>query len=369
MKITLTKETVNTYAPYVRISTTKSNPNTGAVRVSNSGARWGLSGTDFAQLLKASIFMMAYSLETVESIRQEYDLRKDVEFEVQGISPIEMIQLSESAVNREVPKGGRPKPKFANLEGDLIMYGAQPRKIGKLSPAGKSIKTNEGNLVGVSSEEPTASKGSKKETLNGSKKANKEVEKKAEVLDDSSVRFHNAGETVLPVNLEKELETLKSDYKNLEDSYNTLVTDKANLNEELKGVKKALKAKDKALTKAEGCITKLETENKGLELRKTELLSEKADLEDEKKNTAEYIKTLEEEHQGTLSKAQETILAKEREVLELKSAQDELSKQLQEVRASVNALKEQKEKKTILGALSDLKDAVVDGLKKLFGRN
>lgn len=368
MKITLTKETVNTYAPYVRISTTKSNPNTGAVRVSNSGARWGLSGTDFAQLLKASIFMMAYSLETVESIRQEYDLRKDVEFEVQGISPIEVIQLSESAVNREVPKGGRPKPKFANLEGDLIVYGTQPRKVGELSQSGQPIKSDEGALVGVSADEPKAPKGSKKETLKVSEKANKEVEKKEEVSDDSSVRFHNTGETVLPVNLEKELETLKSNYKNLEDSYNTLVTDKANLNKELKGLQKDLKDKEKSLNQAEERITKLETENKGLELRKTELLSEKADLEDEKKNTAEYIKTLEEEHKGKLNKAQETILAKEREVLDLKNAQDELSKQLQEVRASVNTLKEQKEKKTIFGALSDLKGAVIGGLKKLFGQ-
>jgi len=362
MKITLTKETVNTYAPYVRISTTKSNPNTGAVRVSNSGARWGFSGTDFAQLLKASIFMMAYSLETVDSIRQEYDLRKDVEFEVQGISPIEVIQLSESAVNREVPKGGRPKPKFANLEGDLIVYGTQPRKVGELSPAGKPIKTDEGTLVGVSTDEPKAPKGSKKETLKVSEKADKEVEKKAEVSDDSSVRFHNSGETVLPVNLEKELEILKSEYKNLENSYN-------DVEKENKSLKKELKGKEKSLNQAEERITALETENKGLELRKAELLSEKADLEDEKKNTAEYIKTLEEEHQGKLSKAQETILAKEREVLDLKNAQDELSKQLQEVRASVNALKAEKEKKTILGALSDLKDAVVDGLKKLFGRN
>lgn len=368
MKITLTKEIVNTYAPYVRISTTKSNPNTGAVRVSNSGARWGLSGTDFAQLLKASIFMMAYSLETVESIRQEYDLRKDVEFEVQGISPIEVIQLSESAVNREVPKGGRPKPKFANLEGDLIVYGTQPRKVGELSQAGKPIKSDEGTLVGVSGEEPKAPKGSKKETLKVSEKANKEVEKKAEVSDDSSVRFHNAGETVLPVNLEKELEDLKVEYKKLEDSYNDEVAKGKGAEKELNSLKEDLKDKGKALSQAEEQITKLETENKGLELRKTELLSEKADLEDEKKNTAEYIKTLEEEHQGKLSKAQETILAKEREVLELKNAQDELSKQLQEVRASVNALKEQTEKKTILGALSDLKDAVVDGLKKLFGQ-
>lgn len=286
MKITLTKETVNTYAPYVRISTTKSNPNTGAVRVSNSGARWGLSGTDFAQLLKASIFMMAYSLETVDSIRQEYDLRKDVEFDVQGISPIEMIQLSESAVNREVPKGGRPKPKFANLEGDLIVYGTQPRKVGKSSPEGKSIKTNEGNLVRVSSEESTASKGSKKETLKGSKKANKEVEKKDEVSDDSSVRFHNAGETVLPVDLEKEIENLKAEYKKLEDSYNNEVSKGKDAEKELKSLKEDLKGKEKALGQAE-----------------------------------ERIKALEE-----------------------------------------------KAEKTILSALSDLKGAVIGGLKKLFGQ-
>ena len=57
LKIVLTKDVVNTYAPYVRISTSKSNPKNGAVRVSNSGARWGLSGSDFAQLFKASIFM------------------------------------------------------------------------------------------------------------------------------------------------------------------------------------------------------------------------------------------------------------------------------------------------------------------------
>ena len=340
MKITLTKETVNTYAPYVRISTTKSNPNTGAVRVSNSGARWGLSGTDFAQLLKASIFMMAYSLETVESIRQEYDLRKDVEFEVQGISPIEMIQLSESAVNHEVPKGGRPKPKFANLEGDLIMYGTQPRKIGKLSPAGKSIKTNEGNLVGVSSEEPTASKGSKKETLNGSKKANKEVEKKAEVLDDSSVRFHNAGETVLPVNLEKELEDLRAEYKKLEDSYNDEVAKGKGADKEIKSLKRKLKGKEKSLDQAEERIKTFEEKEKGFELAKTEWASEKKTMED----------------------------AKEREVLDLKNAQDALSEQLQEVRKAFNKLKAKKEKTTILGALSDLKDAVIDGLKKLFSQ-
>ena len=371
LKIVLTKDVVNTYAPYVRISTSKSNPKNGAVRVSNSGARWGLSGSDFAQLFKASIFMLAYSVETVEEIRQEYDLRKDVEFEVQGISPIELIQLSEAAVNRDVPKGGRPKPKFANIEGELMVHGTQPRKVGELSPAGKPIKSGEGTLVGVSSNEPKSKTATKKEKLVVSEK----VEKKEEVSDESSVRFHNSGETVLSNDLEKELETLKSDYKNLEGSYNTLVgsynnlvTDKENLNKELKGLKKDLKAKDKDLTKAEERITALETENKGLEMRKTELLSEKADLEEANKKQAEYIQTLEEEHKAKLSKVQETVLAKEREVIDLKNAQDGLSKQLQEVRATLNSLKAEKSKKTIFGALSDLKEIVVAGLKNLFGQ-
>jgi DNA repair exonuclease SbcCD ATPase subunit len=371
LKIVLTKDVVNTYAPYVRISTSKSNPKNGAVRVSNSGARWGLSGSDFAQLFKASIFMLAYSVETVEEIRQEYDLRKDVEFEVQGISPIELIQLSEAAVNRDVPKGGRPKPKFANLEGELMVHGTQPRKVGELSPAGKPIKSNEGTLVGVSSNEPKSKTVTKKEKL----VVSENVEKKEEVSDESSVRFHNSGETVLPNDLEKELETLKSDYKNLEGSYNTLVgsynnlvTDKENLNKELKGLKKDLKAKDKDLTKAEERIAALETENKGLELRKTELLSEKADLEEANKKQAEYIQTLEEEHKAKLSKVQETVLAKEREVIDLKNAQDGLSKQLQEVRATLNSLKAEKSKKTLFGALSDLKEVVVAGLKNLFGQ-
>lgn len=283
LKIVLTKDVVNTYAPYVRISTSKSNPKNGAVRVSNSGARWGLSGSDFAQLFKASIFMLAYSVDTVESIRQEYDLRKDVEFEVQGISPIELIQLSEAAVNRDVPKGGRPKPKFANLEDELMVYGTQPRKVGEISSAGKPIKSGEGKRARVSVEEPNSKKSTKKKKMIVSDK----VEKKEEVSDASSVRFHNSGEIVLPNDLEKELENLKADYKKLEDSYNDEVAKGKDAEKELNSLKKDLKGKEEALNQAE-----------------------------------ERIKALEE-----------------------------------------------KEEKTILSALSDLKDAVVDGLKALFGQN
>lgn len=296
MKITLTSEVVNKYAPYVRISTTKANPNTGSIRVSNSGARWSLSSTDFAQLFKVSIFMMAYSAETVESIRKEYDLRKDVEFEVPGISPIEVIQLSESAVNREVPKGGRPKPQFATLDGDLIVYGTQPRKVTKGS-------------------QPV-----------------QEVEEKVEVSDDSSVRFHNAGETVLPNDLEKELENLKTEYKRVEDS----------------------------LKQAEERIQMFEQKEKEFALDKIQWESEKSNMEDEKKATSEYIKELENEHTERIEEVRNEVRSKQAQILQLSQEQDELKVQLKEAQTALTLLKEEKKQNFVKRFFS--------GLKKLFGR-
>lgn len=296
MKITLTSEVVNKYAPYVRISTTKANPNTGSIRVSNSGARWSLSSTDFAQLFKVSIFMMAYSAETVESIRKEYDLRKDVEFEVPGISPIEVIQLSESAVNREVPKGGRPKPQFANLDGELIIYGTQPRKVTKNS-------------------QPV-----------------QDVEEKAEVSDDSSVRFHNAGETVLPNDLEKELETLKTEYKRVEDS----------------------------LKQAEERIQTFEQKEKEFALDKIQWESEKSNMEDEKKATSEYINTLEREHAEKIEEVRDEVRSKQAQILQLSQEQDNLKVELEEAQTTLTMLKDEKKQNFVKRFFL--------GLKKLFGR-
>lgn len=296
MKITLTSEVVNKYAPYVRISTTKANPNTGSIRVSNSGARWSLSSTDFAQLFKVSIFMMVYSAETVESIRKEYDLRKDVEFEVPGISPIEVIQLSESAVNRDVPKGGRPKPQFATLDGDLIVYGTQPRKVTKGS-------------------QPV-----------------QEVEEKAEVSDVSSVRFHNAGETILPNDLEKELEELKVEYTNIKTS----------------------------LTQAEERIKDFEIKEKGFALDKVQWESEKSNMEEEKKATAEYIKELENEHAERIEEVRNEVRSKQAQILQLSQEQDELKVQLKEAQTALTLLKEEKKQNFVKRFFS--------GLKKLFGR-
>lgn len=296
MKITLTSEVVNKYAPYVRISTTKANPNTGSIRVSNSGARWSLSSTDFAQLFKVSIFMMAYSAETVESIRKEYDLRKDVEFEVPGISPIEVIQLSESAVNREVPKGGRPKPQFANLDGELIIYGTQPRKVTKNS-------------------QPV-----------------QEVEEKVEVSDDSSVRFHNAGETVLSNDLEKELENLKTEYKRVEDS----------------------------LKQAEERIQTFEQKEKEFALDKIQWKSEKSNMEDEKKATSEYINTLEKEHAERIEEVRTEVRSKQAQILQLSQDQDNLKVELEEAQAALTRLKDEKKKNLVTRFFSKF--------KKLFGR-
>lgn len=296
MKITLTSEVVNKYAPYVRISTTKANPNTGSIRVSNSGARWSLSSTDFAQLFKVSIFMMAYSAETVDSIRKEYDLRKDVEFEVPGISPIEVIQLSESAVNREVPKGGRPKPQFANLGGELIIYGTQPRKVTKNS-------------------QPV-----------------QEVEEKVEVSDDSSVRFHNAGETVLSNDLEKELENLKTEYKRVEDS----------------------------LKQAEERIQTFEQKEKEFALDKIQWESEKSNMEDEKKATSEYINTLEREHAEKIEEVRDEVRSKQAQILQLSQEQDNLKVELEEAQTALTLLKEEKKQNFVKRFFL--------GLKKLFGR-
>lgn len=296
MKITLTSEVVNKYAPYVRISTTKANPNTGSIRVSNSGARWSLSSTDFAQLFKVSIFMMAYSAETVESIRKEYDLRKDVEFEVPGISPIEVIQLSESAVTREVPKGGRPKPQFANLDGELIIYGTQTRKVTKNS-------------------QPV-----------------QEVEEKVEVSDDSSVRFHNAGEIVLSNDLEKELENLKTEYKRVEDS----------------------------LKQAEERIQTFEQKEKEFALDKIQWESEKSNMEDEKKATSEYINTLEKEHAERIEEVRTEVRSKQAQILQLSQEQDNLKVELEEAQTALTLLKEEKKQNFVKRFFS--------GLKKLFGR-
>lgn len=124
----LTKEIVETYAPFVRI-TTETKPNVGFIRVSNSNNRWRASSEDFEYLFGLSIVMMAYSADVVNKIKEKYGFKEPYfNFTFEGYSPIELVQLVESTVNRKIPKGGRPSPKFANFSGKLIEEETKPRK-------------------------------------------------------------------------------------------------------------------------------------------------------------------------------------------------------------------------------------------------
>lgn len=131
-KLTLTKELVEKYAPYVRI-TTESKPNVGSIRVSNNNFRWSASSDDFEYLFGLSIVMMVYSSDVVNKIKEKYGFKQPYfDFTFEGYTPIELIQLVESAVNRKLPKGGRPKPQFANFKGILIEQGTKPREVGSI---------------------------------------------------------------------------------------------------------------------------------------------------------------------------------------------------------------------------------------------
>ena len=129
-KLTLTKDLVEKYAPYVRI-TTDSKPNVGSIRVSNNNFRWSASSEDFEYLFGLSIVMMAYSSDVVNKIKEKYGFKQPYfDFTFEGYTPIELVQLVESTVGRKLPKGGRPKPQFADFKGTLIEYGTKPREVG-----------------------------------------------------------------------------------------------------------------------------------------------------------------------------------------------------------------------------------------------
>ena len=129
-KLTLTKDLVEKYAPYVRI-TTESKPSVGSIRVSNNNFRWSASSEDFEYLFGLSIVMMAYSSDVVNKIKEKYGFKQPYfDFTFEGYTPIELVQLVESTVGRKLPKGGRPKPQFANFKGTLIKQDTKPREVG-----------------------------------------------------------------------------------------------------------------------------------------------------------------------------------------------------------------------------------------------
>ena len=178
----------------------------------------------------------------------------------------------------------------------MIIYGTQPRKVTKNS-------------------QPV-----------------QDVEEKAEVSDDSSVRFHNAGEIVLSNDLEKELENLKTEYKRVEDS----------------------------LKQAEERIQTFEQKEKEFALDKIQWESEKSNMEDEKKATSEYINTLEREHAEKIEEVRDEVRSKQAQILQLSQEQDNLKVELEEAQTALTLLKEEKKQNFVKRFFL--------GLKKLFGR-
>ena len=174
-KLTLTKELVEKYAPYVRI-TTESKPNVGSIRVSNNNFRWSASSDDFEYLFGLSIVMMAYSSDVVNKIKEKYGFKQPYfDFTFEGYTPIELIQLVESAVNRKLPKGGRPKPQFANFKGILIEQGTKPREVGSIKKD-EQVETPKVE----STEEVKGSKPSKSKPKGKGKSKSKKTEVKSQ---------------------------------------------------------------------------------------------------------------------------------------------------------------------------------------------
>lgn len=188
-KLTLTKELVEKYAPYVRI-TTESKPNVGSIRVSNNNFRWSASSNDFEYLFGLSIVMMAYSSDVVNKIKEKYGFKQPYfDFTFEGYTPIELIQLVESAVNRKLPKGGRPKPQFANFKGILIEQGTKPHKV----KSSKEVEKVETSKIESTKEvkESTPSK------PKGKKSKDKNVESQ-ELTDAVSPTTQDSNDTVEP---------------------------------------------------------------------------------------------------------------------------------------------------------------------------
>jgi hypothetical protein len=167
-KLTLTKEVVEKYAPYVRI-TTDSKPNVGSIRVSNNNFRWSASSEDFEYLFGLSIVMMAYSSDVVNKIKEKYGFKQPYfDFTFEGYTPIELVQLVESTVGRKLPKGGRPKPQFADFKGTLIEYDTKPREVGS-TKRGEQVDTPKVESIdevkGSTPSKPKGKKSKSKETI------------------------------------------------------------------------------------------------------------------------------------------------------------------------------------------------------------
>lgn len=314
MKIKLSKELVDTYAPFVRITTSKGNQTVGSIRVSNSNSRWSLSSSEFTQLFGVSIFMMAYTPEVVEEIRSNYDLRRDVQFEFEGYAPLELVSLVESRVDKASPKSGRPKPKYSSLDGTLAVHGTKPRKPKVEVPLSSS------------------------------------EDKKAEVSDSKSDRFPNAGEVVS----HKHLEVESTDSKSLKTVYRKT---RNQLNKANERIAKFEKMEQDYQSDKERWASKEATFEKDKEL-----------WENQKEANASYIETLQNEFNSKLDEINSLLDEKTDELDLLKKEKEALEGQVRSVEERVTKLKQEQENKTVGQALSDLGSAIIRSIKSVFKR-
>lgn len=311
MKIKLSKDIVEAYSPFVRITTSKNNKTVGSIRVSNSNSRWSLSSSDFTQLFGACIFMMAYTSDVIEEVRSKYDLRSDVQFEFEGYAPLELVSLVESRVDKATPKNGRPKPKYSNLDGTLAFHGTKTRKIAD----------------------------------------NTETDtEKAEGSDSKSERFPSSSSSVLQGDLEVE----STDSKSLKTVYRKIRN---------------------RLNKAKERIAEFEQMEKAYQSDKERWASKEATFEkdkelweNQKEANASYIETLQNEFNSKVDEVNSLLDEKTEELARLQKEKEALEGQVRSVEETVTKLKQEQENKTVGQALSDLGSAIVRSFKSLFTR-
>mgnify|MGYP000871207506 CR=1 FL=1 len=309
MKIKLSKDIVDAYSPFVRITTSKNNKTVGSIRVSNSNSRWSLSSSDFTQLFGACIFMMAYTSDVIEEVRSKYDLRSDVQFEFEGYAPLELVSLVESRVDKATPKNGRPKPKYSSLDGTLAFHGTKTRKVAEVADT-----------------------------------------EKVEGSDSKSERFPNSSSSVLQEHLEVE----STDVKSLKTSYKKLEKQLTQANEriaELEDMEKAYQSdKERWAAKEEG-------------------FNREKDLwENQKVANASYVETLQNEFNSKVDEVNSSLQEKLDEVELLQKEKEALEGQVSAVEKIVTKLKQEQENKTVGRALAELGSAIVRSFKSLFTR-
>jgi len=266
MKIKLTKDVVKSYKNYVRIAVDNSkNTGVGSIRISNKNHRWRYTSSDFMHLLGLSVFMMAYDAEYVEGVKEKTQFKPEaLEFVFAGLSPIELVSMSEGCINRKIPLKGRPQPVFDNKgkllkgivfeieDGTPSEVASSEEEVAEVKPNEKSQETvkeeavsttekkskgsskskksekTEGTLVGAQVENSTEKLVLTPKKLGSSRVKNKKQEREVS-SDNLSERFPSPvnapEEKYLEVDQEQLKEQADEKVKNLEEELDTLKSD------------------------------------------------------------------------------------------------------------------------------------------------